>query len=900
MHENEVSKSQPTPIPSKIGKYEILDILGRGGMGIVYRARNPRLGRIVALKTLTEGFSGNPEMLKRFYHEASHTGALRHPNIVVIYDAGDEDGMPYIVMEYVEGEPLDTTLKERTRTPIELRLSIVEQVCTALAYAHRNGVIHRDIKPANVIVQRDGTAKLLDFGIARADQTHVDQSLTSTGTLIGTPAYMAPERLQGAPIDGRSDIFSTGVLLYQLITNRLPFDAEFPAIIQQILHTEPAAPSQLVPGCPPGLDAIVARAIAKSPSDRYAYADDMASDLRSIVETIKHDRVAELMAQAEQLFSERSYLAAQDALRQLAHLDNKHLEGKRLLSLVEQRITQQEKERKAHELTQLAQQAVGEREWDRALEICEQAIQLLPESTTLVELHKSVLQGRKTQREVAQLLVETAAARKAGDLAGARTHAESAYRLDPHNSQILALCKVLEQEIEGKRRKEELRALLASAREAFERQRMEEAAALLADAESISPGDAELIRFRDQLTLAMAKEKQMAVVRRLEEKAALTNTVDKLRAISTEVGNALQEFPTDSGLLRLRLLLEPRIQQLEDEALVREVSRAAKELPPDEALARVREALVRIPGNEQLSTLESALSERAARQARERLLAQYLRQARQAIDDRLYLEAVKILERCQAEGYSSSEIQALLDLAKSAASQRISQELIERTYSQAKQFMQQGDYEAAAHLLRRALRQVDEPVLRRQLEEVTQKQSIAEQRAKETLERVSALMHVELHEEAVRLLEEQPAGVTRLSEVTTAMERIRKLAKSESEFWNRMGRVYAMLGTVEGIPELKVALGNLPETQESTSRIEAQKCLRQRSAEIANEKVVSAIASAREAIGLEDSERAESILREVQPWSDFSSPSQQEELRAMQAELLAAKKVIRFRRALRK
>ena len=148
-----------TQKPEKIGKYDVLDVLGRGGMGVVYRARDSRLGRIVAIKMLTEGFSGNAEMLQRFYREASQTGALRHNNIVIVYDAGDQDGEPYIVMEYVEGEPLDKAIK-RHRLQLEHALSVVEQICLALAYAHRNGVIHRDIKPANVIVRGDGIGQV--------------------------------------------------------------------------------------------------------------------------------------------------------------------------------------------------------------------------------------------------------------------------------------------------------------------------------------------------------------------------------------------------------------------------------------------------------------------------------------------------------------------------------------------------------------------------------------------------------------------------------------------------------------------------------------------------------------------------------------------------------------------
>src|ERR1700733_3507003 len=245
-----MEKPLNTPKPDKIGKYEILDVLGRGGMGVVYRARDSRLGRIVAIKQLTASFSGTPDMLRRFYEEAKKQASLHHNNIVIVFDAGDQDGEPYIVMEYVEGEALDRTIKEQKRIELELALSIVEQVCLALAYAHRKGVIHRDVKPANVIVQRDGTAKLFDFGIAR-DESRLDKTRTSTGIMVGTPPYMAPERFRGAPVDGRSDIFSVGVLLYELVTGRRPFDApEVPAVIDQILNSNPPAPSALVTDCP--------------------------------------------------------------------------------------------------------------------------------------------------------------------------------------------------------------------------------------------------------------------------------------------------------------------------------------------------------------------------------------------------------------------------------------------------------------------------------------------------------------------------------------------------------------------------------------------------------------------------------------------------------------------------
>jgi len=883
-----------TQKPEKIGKYDVLDILGRGGMGVVYRARDSRLGRIVAIKMLTEGFSGNAEMLQRFYREASQTGALRHNNIVIVYDAGDQDGEPYIVMEYVEGEPLDRAIK-RHRLQLEHALSVVEQICLALAYAHRSGVIHRDIKPANVIVRADGSVKLLDFGIAR-DETRLDTSITSTGSLVGTPPYMAPERFGGGAVDGRSDIFSAGVLLYLLVTGRLPFDADYPAVIDQIMRTQPPAPSQLEQDCPAALDTIVARALAKSPAERYANADDMAMDLHEVAEAITRAHIADSFALAEQHVNERDFLGAQSALRQLLRLDPQNVAGKRLLSMVDQRLTQQEKERKAQELARLAEHAAGEREWDRALALCDEALGLSPESNTLTTLRKSVVDGKQTQEKVSQLLAESANARKVGELTRAQARAATAQRLDPHNSQVLALCRLLEQEIEEKRLKEELRKVMTLVREHLAAREYEEAFVLLDKAGTIAPDNTEVLRAKDELTAALNDEKRKSMVRRLEEKAALSTTVDKLRLAFTELSEALREFPNDPSLLRLRMNLEPRIKQLEDEHFVKEVCKTSAELPPEQAVGRIRAALQRVPGNEQLFGLESALSERLARQAREQLLAQRLGEARQAIDDRLFLEAVKILERCKAEGYSSYEVDGLLELAKTAASQRISQELLERTYSQGKRFIDEEDYESAVQLLRRALRQVDEPVLHRQLEEATQKQTAIEQRADAALQRAENLTRIELFPEAVVLLEEQSPGVKRLLRVDQALARARKLQEAEAGFAALTGRCYAQMGTSQGIADLKRALA-LPASPDSPGSLETtKKQLRRRCEQVYGEKASSAVAAARELLAQDDTAGAEALLTETAPWRELAPAQAQEELRAVDAEAAAAKKVLRFRR----
>src|SRR5438067_206766 len=224
---------------TKIGKYDVIDVLGEGGMGIVYRAVDNRIGRLVAIKMMTGGYADNPDLLKRFYREAQSTGSLQHPNIVTVYDLGDQDGNPYLVMEYLEGESLDSIINSHRNLSILEKIGYMSDVCQGLAYAHQRGIVHRDIKPGNVMVLKSGNVRIVDFGIAHIAQLG-DKSVTRTGQIIGSLGYMSPEQVNGRAVDKRTDIFSTAVVLYQLLTYTLPFDAETTAAtLLKIVHDPP-------------------------------------------------------------------------------------------------------------------------------------------------------------------------------------------------------------------------------------------------------------------------------------------------------------------------------------------------------------------------------------------------------------------------------------------------------------------------------------------------------------------------------------------------------------------------------------------------------------------------------------------------------------------------------------
>src|SRR6516165_6045111 len=268
---------------AKAGRYEILGELGRGAMGVVYRATDPVIGRPVAVKTIRlseEGTGLNRnELLSRFQTEARAAGLLTHPNIVVVYDAGEENGLYYITMELVEGKSLQSLLDGGHAFPVPRVLRILEQTCSALAFAHERNVVHRDIKPANLMLTADDTVKVTDFGTAKIVQFGTVQQTTH---VMGTPSYMSPEQVKGRPVDGRSDIFSLGVVLYEMLTREKPYPGQsITTVIYKIVNEDPVPPRQLNPSIHPGLNEIVLKALAKEPEVRYQTCREMLEDLKS-------------------------------------------------------------------------------------------------------------------------------------------------------------------------------------------------------------------------------------------------------------------------------------------------------------------------------------------------------------------------------------------------------------------------------------------------------------------------------------------------------------------------------------------------------------------------------------------------------------------------------------------
>src|SRR5689334_2608176 len=270
--------------PQVLGeRYEIGGVLGRGGMAEVHRGRDLRLGREVAVKVLRSDLARDPSFQVRFRREAQAAASLNHPAIVAVYDTGEDrtttGATPYIVMEYVEGETLRDVIRREGHLSPERAMSLAADICGALDFSHRNGIVHRDVKPGNVMITPQGTVKVMDFGIARAVSDSA-ATMTSTAAVIGTAQYLSPEQARGDSVDARSDVYSMGCLLYELVTGAPPFMGDSPvAVAYQHVREDPRLPSSINPEVPPELDAILLKAMSKNPANRYQSAADMRNDL---------------------------------------------------------------------------------------------------------------------------------------------------------------------------------------------------------------------------------------------------------------------------------------------------------------------------------------------------------------------------------------------------------------------------------------------------------------------------------------------------------------------------------------------------------------------------------------------------------------------------------------------
>ena len=362
-------------VPQKIGKYEILSELGRGGTGVVYQARDPFAGRLVALKIITPELVSDPKILKRFYLEAQSAGSLQHPNIVTIYDLGEVDSSPYVAMEFVQGENLQGIIDLRAPIPLAAKLKLVQQLGEGLGHAHKHGVIHRGVRPANILVTHDGIVKILDFGIAHLESAN----LAKAGKFLGTLNYASPEQINDGVVDGRSDLWAVAAVFYEFIAYKKAFEgSNIAATIAKIFTANPEPISLCCPGVPAELDRIISKGLAKNKEERYSSLDEMLDDLLPIARGLQQSFISELIVEARILRDQGNISGAQQKVRAILILDHTHAEGNRLYSEIQSELARQAPASIPQDEMPEAQRASSDGEYEEAASIPSEAQSLHP------------------------------------------------------------------------------------------------------------------------------------------------------------------------------------------------------------------------------------------------------------------------------------------------------------------------------------------------------------------------------------------------------------------------------------------------------------------------------------------------------------------------------------------
>ncbi len=865
------------PPIKRIGKYDVIDLLGRGGMGLVYRAFDRQLNREVAIKTVTEGFTGDQEMLQRFYREAAKTGALKHPNIVIVYDLGEQDGFPYIVMEYLSGDPLDKIIQSTQLQPLAYKLKIIEQVCYALGYAHRNDVIHRDVKPANVIVQPDGVVKLLDFGIARQEKT--DGHLTRTGHVVGTLHYMAPERLKNEAFDGRSDIFSVGIMMFQLLTGDLPFAGDY-NIVQKILNEKYPPLRQFLHDYPPALDGILDRSLAKNPNDRYSTADEMAAEVSSLAHELKKEQVAEWIDRAERLVQQEQFTTARDVLLQLLKVDSQHTRARQLIAQVQQNLTLRQRAEQIRQLRKQADEASADKRYDEAIGDLQEACSIDPANSELSDLLETVRQKKRRRELVDGYLRQADAARDHGDLQSAEAVLNKAIEVDGEDSRVRAAHSALARLIAEAARQAKAKQFLENARREIGARHFTAAMEALAEVERVDPSNPELMTLQAAAKSGREQEARRRILEQLQNEVSLASTIEELTRAAHLVDEALERMPTEPLLMKFkgnlaRKLREAQIRRRVDEVVLR--CRSLMETSPQEALQLVRDELQQVPGNERLLTLQSSITGHISERSLELSRAEYLTRAHEALSGGRYLEALRLLESCQKEGIASPEIAELMDFARQEADQHLKTSQLRGLLRQAQELMTHGSYSAVIDLLTPVANDPSAASLLFLLEDARARVQAKQRDIDAALRNVAALTNQESYAEAVEFLQSQPPSVLSAESVQLALKRWRAAKESEQATLQAVGKAYATLDRLERGP------GTLPGPSGSESALLARivPVFTSRRKSAADRQLASAIAQAQIAMEAGDRKQAALTLKSAKTFVDYAASYLQEEWQAL-------------------
>ncbi len=549
-----------------LGKYEIIAEIGRGAMGAVYKARDPLIDRLVALKTITGGPSAQSNLLDRFYQEARSAGALQHPNIVTIYELGHEKNTPFIAMEYLEGESLDRIIEQKPVLPLSVKLGYIVRVIDALAYAHQHNVVHRDVKPANIMVTKEGVVKVVDFGIARL----TDMSMTQPNMMIGSRAYMSPQLYKGERADARSDIWAVGVSLYELLAFKRPFTGDSEAeLMFHIIYEKPDDLISLSPECTEELAPIVEKMLEKKSEDRYQSMEDVMHALEPIWKAAQQATVSGLLADCKELVVAKDLQRAQTLLRKALHIDVGNSQAKSMLEKVSVELRRTEIMPRLQEHLSRGEGYLKAGQLREAKAEAQAALGLDSKHEPAHKLMAEVEAAAARAQQLEQKLKLTKQRLAEGALTEAASALGQALELDDANQQAQELKRQIEEERVRREKRKKLGEILHRARTLWTELNYDECLTVIAAGLQEFPNDSELKKLQDSAKTdqsELAKQRQMAEVRKLLGQQNFADARKVLDVLATE-------HPQDTAVKNLQnLASQEESEQKRQKRLETEIS----------------------------------------------------------------------------------------------------------------------------------------------------------------------------------------------------------------------------------------------------------------------------------------------------------------------------------------
>jgi len=677
----------------RLGKYEIISEIGRGAMGAVYKARDPLIGRLVAVKTITTGLSPQANSLERFYQEARSAGALQHPNIITIYELGQEKSTPFIAMEYIEGGSLDHFIEQREPLPISVKLGYIVSVCEALSYAHRHNVIHRDMKPGNIMVTKEGVVKVVDFGIARL----TDMSLTQPHMMIGSRAYMSPQLYKGDRADARSDIWAVGVTLYELLAYQRPFqgDSEAELMFHIISDSPPPLPSLGVE-CPEELTNLIRMMLEKKAEDRYQSMEDVLRDLEPLWKSAQHSTVAGLLADSQTLVAANDLQRAQALLRKALQIDVANTQVKSLLEKVTANLRRS---------------------------------QILPKLNEHLDRGRGFLQS--------------------GELREARSEAEAALGLDSRHEPAQLLFSQVEA---ATARAQEVEQKLRLTRQRLAEGAVTEAAAALGLAlqlDGANPQAQELLRQIDEERSRREKRKKLSEV--LHHARTLWTALSYEECLSV-LSNALKEYPNEPELLKLQEMTLHDLEDLQKQRHLGEIRKLLGQQDFAEARKRIEALAKKHPQDSAVKSLQTIVLDNEREQQKSIRFAGEIAALRALLSSGNLSEALVKGEVLLREYPEEFELKELVDYAREETAQKEQRQKEKDLEKQIGSLLERESYKEAEAAAKRAAQEFPkQEIFRKLAEEAGSKRQVQEQseRARREMQRRIEEIHNKLNQEKI-------------------------------------------------------------------------------------------------------------------------------------------------------